>query len=328
LLFIASHMGTVGSRAALRTATGAAGFTLLLAPAAAAQQQQLGHKVMGTVGLQAGSQASAGIYAIDQFLSYDSHDLIDRNGNSLPVGLNANAVSNMFGVSATFHMVPIATYVTTAIGVPLSWASVSTDRLEASLDHFGLADLYLQPLQLGWRTGRADVVLGYALYLPTGHFEPGAKDGLGNGYWTQEPTLGGTLFLDDRRGWNVSALASLDVNGRMRRIDITRGTTLQVQGGLGIPLLPIMDVGVVASGLWQVSDDSGSSLPALLRGARDRVYTAGAEVGATIAPIRARCTLRYEHDFLALSRPQGQVFFFSLTGLVWDLEPRGAPSGP
>ncbi len=319
--------GTAGTRAAWTAtrATGVTAFALLLASGAEAQQQQqLSHKVMGTLGLQAGSQADTGIYAIDQVLFYDAHDLIDRNGNSLPVGLNANAVGNMFGVAATFLVVPLATYTTTAVGVPVSWTSVNTQEPEASLDRFGLGDLFLQPLQLGWRTGPVDIIVGYALYIPTGHLEPGGQDGVGNGYLTHEPSAGGTLFLGDRHRWTVSALASVDVNGRMRGIDVTRGATLQVQGGVGATLFPMFDVGVAASGLWQLTDDSGTALPEPLHGARDRIYAAGPEVSVTIAPIRARCTLRYEHDFLALSRPQGQVFFFGITGLLWDPQPRPA----
>ncbi len=319
-------MGTVRTSAWLRTAIGAAAFALVLESVAAAQQQQLAHKVMGTLGLQAGSQPPEGIYAIDQLIVYDAHDLVDRSGNAIPVGLRADAVGNMFGVAATLRVAALSTYVTTAIGVPVSRVNVSTQEPEASLDRFGLGDLFLQPLELGWRTARADIVAGYAIYLPTGRVEPGGTDGVGNGYWTQEPSLGGTLFLDDRRGWNISALASLDINGRMRRVDITRGTTLQVQGGVGTTLLRIVDVGVVASGLWQLTDDSGAALPAPLRGARDRVYAAGPEIGLTIPPIRVRCTVRYEHDFLALSRPQGQIFFFGVTGLVWDPQSRGSPS--
>ena len=301
-------------------------FALLLAPGAGAQQQQqLSHKVMGTLGLQAGSQADTGIYAIYQVLFYDAHDLIDRHGNSLPVGLKANAVGNMFGVAATFLVVPFATYTTTAVGVPVSWTSVNTDAPEASLDRFGLGDLFLQPLNLGWRTGRADVVVGYALYVPTGHLEPGGRDGVGNGYLTHEPSAGGTLFLDDERRWTVSALASFDVNGRMRDADFTRGATLQVQGGVGTTLFPGFDLGVAGSGLWQLTDDSGTALPDRLRGARDRIYAAGPEVSMTIAPIRARCTMRYEHDFLALSRPEGQIFFFGITGLLWDPQAEARP---
>ena len=326
-------MSTSGGRAcSARTAATSiaalATLALLLESGAAAQQKGLAHKVLGTLGLQAGSQGSTGIYVVDQVVTYEARDLVDRNGNSLPVGLNATALGNSIGAAATFRIAPLATYVTGAVSVPLAWATVSTENPSASLDRFGLGDVYVQPLQLGWRTGRADVVIGYALYFPTGRFEPGGKGGVGNGYWTQEPSLGGTLFFDDQRAWNVSALASVDINGRMRDVDVTRGATLQVQGGVGTTPVPLLEVGVVASALWQLTDDGGTALPASLRGARDRNYAAGAEVNVKIPPIRMGCTIRYEHDFLTQSRPLGQVVFIGLTGLVWDPQARGAPPAP
>jgi hypothetical protein len=295
-------------------------LVLLVAPDAGAQPQ-ISHKGLGGSGLEAGSQADRGLYTINQLLLYDAHEVRDRNGSALPVGLDAHAGAVVFGASATFEVTALHTYASAAFEVPVAWSHVNTEIPQASLDRLGLGDLYVQPLLLGWKLGRADVVAGYAFYVPTGQREPGGQGGIGRGQWSHEPSLGGTLFLDDRRGWSVSALASLNFNATKRGIDITEGTTLQVQGGAGTTIARIVEAGVAAFGLWQVTDDSGSALPAPLRGARDRVYGLGPEVDVKIPPLRTTATFRYEHEFLVRSRPEGQVFFVALTLLAWKTPP-------
>jgi hypothetical protein len=82
--------------------------------------------------------------------------------------------------------------------------------------------------------------------------------------------------------------------------------------------LGFLDVGMVGYGLWQVSDDSGSAVPAQLRGARDRVGGLGAELAVTIAEARSRVTVRYTHDLAAAARPLGQLLLFDLTFFPWQ----------
>jgi hypothetical protein len=285
-----------------------------LVPAAPSwAQQQLGHKTLGSLGLDAGSQPEPGLYLAGRGLYYAAGELKDRNGNDIPVGLDLHAFASGFGIGAVVKLNPLSTYLSASIGGPIAHVSVSTERPEASIDRFGLGDLYVQPLKLGWRFSRGDLVVGYAFYAPTGRTEPGGLDGVGRGQWTHEFTAGGTLWLDRERTWNVSALASYDLNQRKIAIDITRGDTVQIQGGAGTRVFGFVEVGLAGYALWQVSDDSGSDLPPALRGARDRVYGLGPEVDVTVAPLRTRLTLRYEHDFGVRSRPQGQILVVGVT---------------
>jgi hypothetical protein len=296
---------------------------LLAAPAQA--QQELGQKVLGTLGLQAGTQPKPGVYVVDQFAFHNADELVDRNGNPLPVGLDLHAVGDAFGLAATLEVRPLATYVGAAVGVPMAKVAASTRTPPLSTDRFGFGDLFVQPLKLGWRTNRADVVAGYGFYAPTGRYEPVHSDGIGRGHWTQEPSLGGTVYLDTDRTLYASALSCIDVNSRNRGIDITRATTLQVQGGLGMKVLRIFDVGVAGYALWQLSDNSGNDAPAALRRALERAYGLGPEVDVTLPPIRSRLTARYEHDIAVASRQFGQIVYLGLTAFAWDLASKQAP---
>jgi hypothetical protein len=290
---------------------------LVLSSSRVASAQDIGHKVLGTMGLQAGRQPDTGLYVSDAIVAYEATTLMDRHGNAIPVGLDADAVAGMLGVAFAYEIPKAKTFVNVAIALPAAHASVNTSNPIASIDRFGLSDLFVQPLKLGWRTPRFELVTGYSLYAPTGESEPGGNDGVGRGQWTHEVSVGGSVAFDAARRLRLSALASLDVNGRKLQVDVTRGATLQIQGGLGYTLARVVSVGVAGYALWQVTDDSGSDLPPILRGARDTTYGAGPELGVVIPAIRCSLTARYEHDFESASRPQGELFFFGLTSALW-----------
>ncbi len=82
--------------------------------------------------------------------------------------------------------------------VVLPWAN---NRVQGAEDFdsnpgVGLTDMYVQPINLGWHTPRADVILAYGLYLPTGRYEDGADNNTGLGMWAQEFLAGTTLYLN------------------------------------------------------------------------------------------------------------------------------------
>jgi hypothetical protein len=66
---------------------------LLTAPSARAQD--LGHKLLGGIGIDAGVQAEPGLYLSDRIVHYDASRLRDRNGDLVPIrGLNVDVLAN------------------------------------------------------------------------------------------------------------------------------------------------------------------------------------------------------------------------------------------
>lgn len=283
--------------------------------AAPGEAQQLGHKVMGTLGLLAGSQPDSGFYVVDQFLSYGSNDVFDREGHRIPLALDLDAWANPVGIGVVFKLPRSSIYLNASVAAPIASFSLQTDRPEASIDTFGFGDVYVQPIKIGWKKTRFDIVSGYAFYAPTGLFTPRASGGIGDGQWTHEFSLGSAVYLDRAKTWHISAMASYDLNQRKQSIDITRGDTVQVQGGAG-KTLRMVDVGVAGYEFWQVRDDRGADLPAVLRGARDRAFGLGPEIDIRVAAIRSRITVRYCRDVAVKSRPLGQILVIGLTILA------------
>ena len=264
------------------------GELVLAAPTARAQQ--LGYKLLGSAGIDAGTLSPPGVYLIDQTLRYGANRLRGRDGNIVPIdGLDIDALGTALGVAYTLRT-SHAQYFSFAIAVPVAKVDISSDSPAASLTGYGFGDLFVQPLKLGWREGRFDVVSGYNIYVPTGKFEP-RGGGVGRGYWTHQFSLGGALYFDSTRASRMSALASYDRNTRSRNIQLHRGNMFQIQGGAGVGVAKVVTVGVASYALWQMNRDRGADIPPALRGQWSRVFGVGPELDVLISKLGARVKL-------------------------------------
>lgn len=276
------------------------------------------------VGIDAGVQGPAGLTIPYRFLYFHAGTLRDRDGDRLPIrGLDLDALVNVLGLSLSLK--PRGwPYLSFAFAAPLAHVTVEAETPRTGIDRYGFADLYIQPLKAGWRFRHLDLVASYALYAPTGRFSLTGKGGTGSGAWSHQFSVGGAVFLDpilrQRRG---SLLAIYFINHRKRGVDIRRGDFLQLQGGVALLEIAPVTVGVAGYALWQTTDDSGSELPRVLRGARDRVYGFGPEVVVVVPALRMRIDARYEWDFGVRSRPQGAILVVGVTALVWQPRTQG-----
>src|SRR5262245_9116532 len=292
-------------------------FAICLLPLVAntAAAQDLGHKLPGMVGLDAGRVPEPGLYLVNRVVSYRADEVRDRDGNLIPKDIRLRALANGTGLSYTFALSQNDLVLTVTAAVPLARLRVnSQDQPEASVDRFGLTDFYFQPARLGWRKGHFDLVGSYGLYVPSGLSVLAGGKGLSSGQNTHQFSAGGTIFTDKDRTVFVTALASYDLNLRKHGVDITRGDTLQVQGGAGVRRFNRgLEAGIAAYKLWQVRPDRGADLPPVLRGARDRVYGFGPEMAVMVQAIRSQIRIRYEWDLGARSRPKGNIFVVGFT---------------
>ncbi len=306
---------TKSGRVCLRSCALLGALAVAPRPAAA---QQLGYKLLGSAGIDAGAQPPPGLALIVQALHFGSSEIRDRQGNVVPIdGLTISATGSALGASFTTNTskTKFAPYLTFAVGVPVASIRVNSDNPATSLNGYGFADLFVQPLKVGWRERHFDVVAAYALNAPTGHFEPRGVSA-GSGYWTHQFSIGGAAYADSDRTYRASALASYDMNTRKRGIDIRRGSEMQVQGGLGATVRRLFVVGLAGYALWQVTPDRGADIPVALRNEWSRTFGLGPEVDATIPRWRAQVSLRVERDLGVESRPQGQVIALAVSWAV------------
>jgi hypothetical protein len=290
-----------------------------LLAALAADAQDLGHKLPGVIGLDAAIIPEPGIYFVNRLVDYSADELRDRTGREILVDdLQLRGLSNGIGVSYTTKLARKPLSLTLTAAAPIAHLSLNVhDHPEASFDRFGLTDFYVSPLRIGWRQPTVDAVASYAFYLPSGKSPLAGGPGLSSGQITHEFAAGGSIFADKRRKMFVTGLGSYDINLRKRGVDITRGDTLQVQGGAGVSRIrQILEIGVAACALWQVRDDRGADLPPVLTGARDRVFGLGPEAAVLLKPIRSQLRVRYEWDIGVRSRPQGNILVVGFNYLL------------
>jgi hypothetical protein len=280
--------------------------------------QDLGHKLPGAVGLDAARIPEPGLYLVDRILIYEAEKLRDRNGNLLPTApFNLLARANAFGVSYTTKTSRNSIFLTMTVGGPIAQVKLNIQNSpEVGVDRLGLGDLYIQPVRLGWRKQRSDLVTSYSIYLPTGRSPLAGGQGVSSGQITQEFSGGGSIYSQGRDHF-LTALASYQLNGRQRGIDITRGDSVQIQGGIGTKLFrELAETGIAGYALWQVRDHRGAQLPPVLNGVRDRVYGLGPDGAILVKAIQGQLRVRYEWDFGVRARPQGHIFVFGINFLA------------
>ncbi len=287
---------------------------LLMLSHGARADGEFGQKILGTIGLDAGSQPEEGVYFGDRFVYLTGDRLNDRTGKALPIkGLDSNAFANVFALAGTLKL-DDGPYLTAAFGVPIAGINIKSEIPYTLVDREGLGDLFIEPLKLGWRLPGVDITSSYSIYAPTGQLN---RRGLNQPQWVQQVSAGGTVFFDDERSFRLSALTSYNIYGKKVNIDLTRGDSVQIQGGLGGRFFKLLDVGLAGYAMWQVAADTGTALPESAKGLSEYAIGLGPEVGVTIPQLRAKLTARYEWDIEARSRLDGQVLMVSLTMLGW-----------
>jgi hypothetical protein len=284
------------------------------------QAQYRGDHIPGFIGLESGTQAPPGVYVGNLVYVYQTSTVKADNGNSvhLPGGLTSSADAILMNVVTNYKL--LGANVGGSIAFPfmksrIDFNSVSIGTSLAYTDMFG-------GFNLGWHLKRADVTAGYNLYMPSGKFAPNATDNTGLGMWGNEFSLGSTVYLDEKKMWNAAANFSLEFNTDKRKTNIRVGDVGTLEGGLGRtfykklsgPIPMVMNLGAAGYAQFKVTGDSGSDIPPVLRGLKDHIYGLGPEFNVFIPGPNLSLLARYEPEFGARNRTQGQTIVFSI---VW-----------
>jgi hypothetical protein len=283
----------------------------------AADAQLNGLHMKGDVGLDSGSQAPPGAYWGTLFYWYDTSRINNQFGDQV----NPNGSLNMFAG------LPLISVVTKKkiLGANYGFSIIPAAILNSSLDAprfgqnpgAGFGDTYYQPISLGWKFKRADVLAGFAIYAPTGRYTAGNPNGdnTGLGMWGFEPSIGTTIHLNEAKTWNASALASFEFNTDKRDSSQHVGNLLTLEGGLGRSFLKgAAKAGLVYYAQWKLSDDTLTGFPLLLVQGKNSVAALGPELTfpiATKSTLYGFFTFRYEFEVYARTTTQGNAMVIS-----------------
>lgn len=311
---------------------------ILLLVNASLQAQLKGTHLLGDMGLQSGSQPPPSFTAFVPMYNYHTSTLVKANGDKI----DAPSI-NMFLLGVGGGLVTDAKILGGNYGASVLLAFASS-RIEGNListkSSLAFTDMYIQPLQLGWKTKKADFTFGYAVYIPTGKYELGGNDNAGMGIFTNELSAGSTVYFDPKKEWNFSALLSYAFNSKKKNTgdnDITVGNMLAIEGGLGKtwykpvkgnPLPMIINVGMVYYLDFKITEDK-MKIPRISNSVfdlanKDHVYALGAEASIFIPTIRSSIDVRWLGELGARNRTQGNSFFITLAPYIKFFAPKKA----
>lgn len=303
---------------------------LLAVPASQAQYKA--DHIPGFVGLEDGTQPPPGIYAQNLVWVYPTSTVKGNNGNNIAGGLSLTSSLEVIGLSVVTNAKVLGGNYSATVAIPFIKNRIQLDSLDVNTG-FAFTDMILSPVSLGWHLKRADVTAAYNLYLPTGTYSPNGKDNTGLGMYGNELSAGSTVHLDQKRQWSVAATFSTEFNSDKSGTNIHVGTTGTVEGGFGRtfykkvsgPIPMITNVGVAGYSQFKMTGDSGSDIPLLLRGYKDHVFALGPEVNTFIPKVGMTLLCRYEPEFAARNRTQGQTIVISVAFVLKPLTKHPAP---
>jgi hypothetical protein len=194
---------------------------IMLSISSSLMAQQKGQCQPGEYGLNAANLPDPGITYADFNLN-DSAGLLNfASGN--PVNDTGTydlwAVSNIFFDIPKFKTLgakfaPLVAFPTLATGsLTLPFLGNGTTVGTGSL---ALEDTWFQPATLDWHLPRADVWTAYAFVAPTGRYTPDATNNVGSGYWGDDFSGAGTVYLTKDQGTTANIMGNWEIHGAKR----------------------------------------------------------------------------------------------------------------
>jgi hypothetical protein len=288
----------------------AAATTLVICATSPARAQLNTQHVRGSVGVKAGSQAPPGWYYIAPMLYfYSTDDVRDRNGNRVPLDATINAALFGAGVSGvTTKTIFGGTY---GFSVLIAGANNRLQATEIDANPgAGITDSVLTPVQIGWHKPRADAVVYYNLYIPTGRYEDGASNNTGLGMWGHEPGAGTTVYLTKDRKYHAATMVSFNFQSKKQDSETKVGNAMNLEGGVGGDFLK----GGLTAGLAYyystklTKDRVDTNFPINIELAKGNVFALGPDVTLAIAKantVYGFVTVRYFWELHARAQTKG-----------------------
>ena len=298
----------------------------LAAVPGALQAQPDAHYVPGIEGILCATLPPPGFYFRDYNVFYQAGQLNNGAGNQIPGTFQAITYANVPRAIWITDAKFLGGYVGGDVVVPLIYNNLQMNVANFPVPHattlyrsstFGLGDIYVEGT-LSWHPGQFDIGAALGLNMPTG--ASGKLTSAGLGYWGPQFTLGATYYLDSAKTWAISALNRYEINSADRddkAFDVTPGQAWTLEYGVSktlkdvCPAIKKMELGVVGYYQQRITKSTGDEPYAGLLFPYSRVAAAGPEINVDF-PF---CTtsIRYNYEFMADNRAQGQTVTLTLT---------------
>lgn len=287
--------------------------------------QYKGDHIPGFFGLDAGTQVPPGLYVGNIVWVYPTDTVKDNNGNAVTLPGSLTSTADIILLEAVTNYKILGGHLGASLAFPFIKNRIQFTSLDVNTG-FAYTDMF-GGLSLGWHLKRADVTVGYNLYMPTGSYSPSATDNTGLGMWGNELMLGSTVYFDQKRQWSAAGNFGLEFHTDKRDSNIHVGDLGTLEYGFartfyqkaGGPIPRIINIGAAGYSQFKITGDSGSDIPLALRGFKDRVFALGPEFNIFLPKPRLTFMARYEPEFGSRVRAQGQTIMFSVVWMAKSL---------
>jgi hypothetical protein len=270
------------------------------------QAQPSAHYAPGVEGIKGASLPPPGVYFRDYNYFYWADQFNNSSGNDAHVP-NAEVF--------TYANIPRVIWITDTkflggfVGVDALLPLVDQHVKAGSFDSttFGIGDFFSEGT-LSWHLKQFDFAVGSGVWAPTGDSGPPPTTRIGAGYWTFMQTAGATWYIDEDKTWAVSALNRYEFNTEQRDTHITPGDAYTLEWGVSKTVAKVVDLGVVGYYQQQVTANSGSP-----SSSRNSVAAVGPEINVTFPKPMLFVSVRYNYEFMAENRAQGNTVTLTLT---------------
>lgn len=335
----------------MRNFTFAVAVLLLFSNIPSVLAQQKPQWLPGQVGLNAGILPSPGFTFVNMDVNYNAGTFNGPRGNAVPASgtYDVWAIENMFYYILNPHVLggnlgfmimfptPATGSLVADVTLPQAPVLLSPVDLRAAGGGSGLADLWVQPISLGWHLKRADLQVMDAFMIPTGRYSPGATNNVGTGYFGNHFQTGMTFYITKNKGTSANLFTDWEVHGSRsgtHNTSKTPGQAFSMEWGLGqvLPLKKnmsqLLQLGVIGYDQWQVTADGGTVplgnavLPASVIPYYS-VHAVGGQINYILPSKNFSVFVKYEPEYKAYSHTLGRTIVF---GLAWTkLIPKPPP---
>jgi hypothetical protein len=281
----------------------------------AAHAQQTGHYLQGITGLDNGTALPPGAYVSYLPYVYKIDSLRGANGNTL-LQPDLNLVANNAVYQVTTEKKILGASYGLSFIVPVVNTRLTANVFNVTLQQAGISDIYFSPLVLGWQKGKANYLLNYGFYAPTGDFNPSSFVNQGLGFWEHQIQAGASYSFDKRKLWNTSLLSTWEINHSKTGLDLKPGPMMNLEYSLGHRFDHYkMNLGAAGYVYQKLSADSGSDVSPVLAGSLDRSFGIGPEFKYAEPKWHMGFDFRYIRQFGVQAKTQGDVFVIGITWL-------------
>jgi hypothetical protein len=290
---------------------------LLLIVSLPAIGQERGQYVPGFGGLNSGIQAPEGITYANYFVWYPSTKFKDRNGNKAPIDFDLDLLVDFNVLAYTTKAKFLGATYGMTVAVPIVNTPISLPRLGAGISPTGVGDIYVEPINLGWKLKKADVKVAYGFVAPTGKFDSTGTDTTTTDYWGHEITFATTAYLDKTKLTQFSFNTNWEFHQKKRHEDLKVGNNMTLEAGVGKIFVKnqgkqLIQLGLVGYAEFQLTNDTGTAVPALTANNKDHVFAIGPEFGVILPTKKFNFMARVLPEFGARNRTQGVTLVFSI----------------